>query len=114
MATKTTHQPRANFDPQRWDRLKTILDQALQHESPAARTAVVQDSCGEDVALLREAASLLHEAEALLQDPTDRFEECADKAAETLWQGECERRGERLGAYAVIREIGRGGMGAVY
>ncbi len=112
MTTKTTRQHR--FDPQRWDRLKTILGDALEKHSPADRTALVEKSCGHDTDLLAEAESLLAAAEALLEEPTDSFEDCAQNAAATLWQEEPPRGGQRVGAYVIVREIGHGGMGTVF
>src|SRR5215471_17000603 len=102
------------MDPQRWDRLKIILGEALEQNSPAARTALVERRCGEDADLLEEAGSLLAEAEALLKERTDSFEDCAQNAASTFWQEGPPRAGERLGAYVIVRELGRGGMGTVF
>ena len=75
MATKTTRFGQGNIDPQRWDRLKTILGEALEQDSSAARIALVERQCGQDTDLLEEAASLLVEAVALLKERTDSFED---------------------------------------
>jgi eukaryotic-like serine/threonine-protein kinase len=114
VATKTTQFGQGNIDPQRWDRLKTILGEALEQNSSAARIALVEKRCGEDTDLLEEAESLLAEAEALLKDRTDSFEDCAQNAASTFWQEGPPRGGERVGAYVIVRELGRGGMGTVF
>ena len=114
MATRTTRFRQENIDPQRWDRLKTILGEALEQNSSAARIALVESRCGEDTDLLQEAESLLAEAEALLTERTDSFEDCAQNAASTFWQEEPPRGGERVGAYVIVRELGRGGMGTVF
>ena len=114
MATKTTRFGQGNIDPQRWDRLKTILGEALEQNSSAARIALVERRCGEDTDLLEEAESLLAEAEALLKERTDSFEDCAQNAASTFWQEGPPRGGERVGAYVIVRELGRGGMGTVF
>jgi eukaryotic-like serine/threonine-protein kinase len=114
VTTKTSQFGQGNIDPQRWDRLKTILGEALEQNSPAARTALVERRCGEDTDLLEEAESLLAEAEALLKERTDSFEDCAQNAASTFWQEGPSRVGERLGAYVIVRELGRGGMGTVF
>jgi len=45
---------------------------------------------------------------------TAAFEEFAEFAATHLRHEERDRIGERIGAYAVVRELGHGGMGAVY
>jgi TolB-like protein/Tfp pilus assembly protein PilF len=114
VATKTTRFRQENDDPQRWDRLKTILGEALEQDSSAARIALVERRCGQDTDLLEEAESLLAEAEALLKEPTDSFEDCAQNAASTFWQEGPPRAGERVGAYVIVRELGRGGMGTVF
>jgi eukaryotic-like serine/threonine-protein kinase len=112
VATKTTGS--GNINPQRWDRLKTILGEALEQNSSAARIALVEKRCGQDTDLLEEAETLLAEAEALLKEGTDSFEDCAQNAASTFWQEGPPRGGERVGAYVIVRELGRGGMGTVF
>jgi eukaryotic-like serine/threonine-protein kinase len=112
VATKTTRS--GNIDPQRWDRLKTILGEALEQNSLAARIACVEQRCGQDTDLLEEAESLLAEAEALLKERTDSFDDCAQNAASTFWREGPPRGGERVGAYVIVRELGRGGMGTVF
>ena len=114
MATKTNRFQEGNIDPQRWDRLKTILGEALEQDSSAARIALVEQRCGQDTELLEEAESLLAEAEALLKERTDSFEDCARNAASTFWQEGPQRGGERVGAYVIVRELGHGGMGTVF
>jgi serine/threonine protein kinase/Tfp pilus assembly protein PilF len=114
VSTKTTRFGQGNIDPRRWDRLKIILGEALEQNSSAARIALVERRCGEDTDLLEEAESLLVEAEALLTERTDSFEDCAQNAASTFWQEGPPRSGERVGAYVIVRELGRGGMGTVF
>jgi serine/threonine protein kinase/Tfp pilus assembly protein PilF len=94
-------------DPARWQRLKEILADALEQPSVERQTAVLRESCADDTTLLRE-------AERLLAHDTTVFEEFAEFAAARLRRDERDRIGERIGAYAVISELGRGGMGAVY
>src|SRR6478752_1856113 len=114
MPTKTTRFRQGNLDPRHWDRLKTILGEALEQNSSAARIALVERRCGQDTDLLEEAESLLAEAEALLKERTDSFEDCAQNAAFTFWQEGPPRGGERVGAYIIVRELGSGGMGTVF
>jgi eukaryotic-like serine/threonine-protein kinase len=98
---------RIRSNPARWQRLKSILADVLEHTSPEERTAALEQSCDGDTALLRE-------AQKLLAQDTSVFEEFAEIAATRLRCDERDRIGERMGAYAVVKELGRGGMGAVY
>ena len=102
------------MDPIRWDQLKSILADALQQNSPAARIAIVERSCAGDTDLLHEAESLLAEAEVLLREASDDLEACADQAGTVIPRTTVSEIGRRVGAYVIISEIGRGGMGAVY
>ena len=96
MATKSTEFGQGNIDPQRWDRLKTILGEALEQDSSAARIALVERRCGQDTDLLEEAESLLAEAEALLKERTDSFEDCvAERSLHFLAGGTAARRTAR-------------------
>jgi eukaryotic-like serine/threonine-protein kinase len=104
-AESTTTQIKSN--PARWQRLKNILADALEQTSFEERTAVLKRSCADDTTLLRE-------AEKLLAHDTTAFEEFAEFAATRLRHDERNRIGERIGAYVIVRELGRGGMGAVY
>src|SRR5437773_1865725 len=93
--------------PVRWQRLKDILAEALKETSFEKRTATLRECFGDD-------AELLREAEKLLAYDDTALEEFAQFAATRLRDNECNRTGERIGAYVVVRELGRGGMGAVY
>jgi eukaryotic-like serine/threonine-protein kinase len=97
-----------------WERLKDVLDEALSHSSPHVRAALVKRRCAGDPLLLREAESMLAQTQSLEREPSDWIENCADQATRTIWNDELSRVAERIGAYVVVREIGRGGMGAVY
>ncbi len=114
MTTRTSPFGQSNIDPQRWNRLKTILGEALEQDSLAGRIGVVKRECAHDTDLLEEAESLLIEAEALLNERTDSFEDCAQKAASIFWEEGPPRGGERVGAYVIVRQLGRGGMGTVF
>src|SRR5436190_10267296 len=94
-------------NPARWQRLKRILADVLEQTSPEERTAALEQSCAGDTALL-------HEAQELLAHDTSIFEEFAAIAATRLRADQHDRIGERMGAYAIVEELGRGGMGAVY
>jgi serine/threonine protein kinase/tetratricopeptide (TPR) repeat protein len=103
------------MDPQRWQQLKSILSDAFDEESTDARRAYVERSCSGDEALLREAESLLAEAEILRRSTSDDLEACAENASQRIRREIAGQIiGKRIGAYVVTREIGRGGMGTVY
>ncbi len=104
-AESTTVRIKAN--PERWQRLKNILADALEQTSFEQRKALLRQSCDDDTELFRE-------AEKLLSHDTTAFEEFAEFAAMRLRQDEGDRIGQRIGAYAIVRQLGRGGMGAVY
>jgi eukaryotic-like serine/threonine-protein kinase len=95
------------MDSHRWQRLKSILADTLEQTSVEERTAILRRSCAGDTTLLRD-------AEDLLACDTGIFEDIAEFARARLNQNEQDRTGERIGAYAIIKELGRGGMGTVY
>jgi serine/threonine protein kinase/Tfp pilus assembly protein PilF len=112
--TTKTYAASEKLTPERWHRLKTILADALENETKAARATFVQRACVEDPTLLRDAESLLSEAEAMLTGGSDEIEQCAENATAAIRADDGSQIGRRLGAYVIVRELGRGGMGAVY
>ena len=91
---------------ERWHKAKAIVADALEEKSAQRRALLVAERCAGDPVLLREVESLLDQTTAV-------FEEFADDAASRRDTPLLEP-GRRVGAYAIVREIGRGGMGAVY
>ena len=64
--------------------------------------------CGDD-------EELLQEVESLLAQTTGTLERAAQSATESIrLRLTSFSKGYRLGAWAIVREVGRGGMGAVY
>ena len=100
------------MNQERWQRLKTIVADALEEESPAARTAILNQACADDPALLREAESYLRDADTT--SGHDSLEECAAVASAAVRRDGVSMMGRRVGAYVIIRELGHGGMATVY
>ena len=93
--------------PHQWQQLKEILGEALEHEGDD-RTTFLTQKCGTDT-------TLRYEVEKYLKNSGQTFEACAEKIRETLLNKfPSERIGHLLGAYRIVQEIGRGGMGTVF
>jgi serine/threonine protein kinase/Flp pilus assembly protein TadD len=95
----------------RWRRTWEIFHDAMEH-APAARTDLVAQVCGDDVALQREVLALMAahdsaggfmETPPLLLPETDEADLIAEYST-----------GDQIGPYTVRRVIGQGGMGTVY
>ncbi|HLM02338.1 MAG TPA: protein kinase [Pyrinomonadaceae bacterium] len=101
------------MSPERWQRIEKIFEAALAL-SPTERESFLVEACGED-------AELRAQVEAMLSaDEKENSLELsvADWGASVLFAEEKEdldrNIGRRIGNYRIVREIGRGGMGAVY
>ncbi len=92
--------------PEVWQRVKTVAADALEQET-AKRADFVCAQCADDTTVRRE-------VEAILAESGDRVDRCADVLAVGERREEKGLQGLRIGPYEVVREIGRGGMGAVY
>jgi serine/threonine-protein kinase len=93
------------MDAARWTAVQTLFDAALDLP-PAERDTFLRDACGDDSDLYREVASLLNiEVHSLLRGLAL---DAVDVSAVL------SREGERVGPYRIEKEIGRGGMGAVF
>src|SRR2546423_8491954 len=93
--------------PEDWLQLKEILAGALECETNDQRSKFLQRACAGNRARLRE-------AERLLKQSTGMFDAFADRAERNLREQPDDLIGRQLGAYRVVREVGRGGMGTVY
>ncbi len=112
--------------PDRWQKIEAVFQTAI--DLPLAeRSAFVFAECGGDAALLVEVERLLassDSADDFIESPvwtdskflnTSAKKEISDSLDGNI--GDSDRDGflgKRIGVYRVTREIGRGGMGAVY
>lgn len=93
------------MDPARWQQVKAVVADAAELAS-GERAEFLSEACGAD-------EELRAEVESILAQSTTRLETAATQLAPSFEAGRTVA-GLRLGAYEIIREIGRGGMGAVY
>ncbi len=95
---------------ERWQRVEEVLDAALDLP-PERRAAFLDRTCDGDPELYAEVKRMLSccaQAEDFLEEPAAEF------AAPLLADLAESPEGKHVGPYRIVREIGRGGMGAVY
>ncbi|HEY4426055.1 MAG TPA: protein kinase [Pyrinomonadaceae bacterium] len=100
--------------PERWRKVEEIFQAALDL-SPEDRDRYVLDVCSGDTELKRDVESLLSQYDSageLLEEPAYGNTEMS--VLESFIEEKDPMLGRRLGSYRIEREIGRGGMGAVY
>jgi len=101
-----TREPASEL-PEHWQQVKTLLEGALERRA-ADRAGYLDRACGDDPELRREVESLLAaegEAGDFIEEPAFSLRDRRPEPTLT---------GRRLGAYRLVEEIGRGGMGRVY
>src|SRR5262245_55274820 len=100
--------------PERWRKVEEIFQAAIDLSLPD-RDLFLKEKCGEDSSLHNDVLQLIKQLETageLLEHPPYGSTDVA--VFEGLIDDEDPMIGRRLGAYQIEREIGRGGMGAVY
>lgn len=91
--------------PYKWERIKDLFGSALERE-PGDRSAFLRSACGQDEELRVELESLLDSFDSDKSSPGGSAPSPAPNFAAVA--------GQNIGHYRVIRQIGSGGMGAVY
>ena len=96
------------MSPENWEKVKEIFSAAV--DLPVdERESFIEHESGGDAFVIREVRSLLEsddEAADFIENPT--------VAVSQLVRDETALAGKKIGPYEIEKEIGRGGMGAVY
>ncbi|HVF89373.1 MAG TPA: hypothetical protein VNH22_04845, partial [Blastocatellia bacterium] len=92
-----------------WQKIKDIFALALE-QPKETRASFLRGVCGSDRTLLEEVESLL----AASDEPEPLIDRKDYGVASVLNAGGAGYEGRVFGHYKIIREIGRGGMGAVF
>jgi eukaryotic-like serine/threonine-protein kinase len=112
----SSHTPMDRPAPAEWEEMDAILAEALERPVDA-RVPFLRSVCASNQAMFEALRSMLERADAarrLIGEHVDDFVtgSLVDPPDDDAGGG--IEPGQRIGAYRVIREIGRGGMGAVY
>lgn len=97
--------------PERWKQIEGVFD-AVADLAPEEREAYLATACGEDAELRQQVELLIRS-----HDAAGSFIEAPAVAGVIGDAGKLEEApfiGRRVGSYRIVRELGRGGMGAVY
>ena len=104
----------SNSDLERWHQIESVLDAALDLP-PEQRAGFLERRCERDAELRAHVEQLLRACDSsahFLEQPVAG--EAAPFVALSLASADLPAPGARVGAYRIISEAGRGGMGVVY
>ena len=107
------------LDPERWRRIAALAEQAFEL-GPAEVPALLDRECGADPTLRAEVEALIAAdrgaGPSFLEAPVTLDAAMLDASGEGAGANvsPSEMEGRRVGAWRLLRELGRGGMGAVY
>jgi serine/threonine protein kinase/Tfp pilus assembly protein PilF len=92
--------------PERWKKVQLLFEQAIKLDK-GEQISYLEKECGDDKELLNEVLSLLNADE-------EGHSIFSNKPADFFSVNESRMDGKRFGNYRIIKQIGTGGMGAVY
>ena len=95
------------MDPRQWDRLQSLFEGAVALES-VERNAYLSGQCSDDPELRLQVESLIAASESASAALGGAVRSVARELAADLAPG------QRIGPWELVREIGHGGMGAVF
>ena len=105
-----------HLSQERWQQIDALFAEALDRP-PDERSAFLRYSCGEDRRLYNEVLALLESelrAEDALGESAAEFAGFLLAELEADLEKDADDAPAQIGAYRILRELGRGGMGAVY
>lgn len=97
-----------SMTPERWAQVQALFLQ-VECMAPPARDAFLAQACEGDTPMQVQVARMLAASEEGLSGVSQRVGDAAIRAV-----AGADLVGRRVGAYRLLQEIGRGGMGAVY
>lgn len=106
------------MDESRWQKVETIIDEVLDLP-PEKRNTYINIQCEGDAALKGEVTQLLEsifDSRGWLENPKQYKKEFYEEVSDDLESLSSHHSliGKQVGAYSIQKQIGEGGMGAVY